>query len=226
MRKTTLLATALLFIIALVLVGCTTDTRVAKDADSTVLEKTNSDVMVKDDSAMMEKNSSADAMMEKDSDSMMEDKSGSMMEKDDSAMMEKNESAMMESEDSMMEHSYVGKTLAGTTTPYLEFNKNDYMDAIADGKVILLNFYANWCPVCKDEQVEAFDAFNDLDNKNVIGFRVNYKDSDTDDDEVALAKQFGITYQHTKVLLINGTQSLKTLESWSKADYVAQLATV
>ena len=46
-------------------------------------------------------------------------------------------------EKGMMETEYKGKVLAGTTTKYLDFNKEDYDKALKENKKILLNSYAN-----------------------------------------------------------------------------------
>lgn len=108
-------------------------------------------------------------------------------------------------------------------SPYIEFTKEAYDKAIAENKKILLYFYANWCPICRAEQPAVNEAFSELDDVRIIGFRVNYKDSDTDEYEEELAKEFGIAYQHTKVLLVNGEQVVKSLESWSKERYIEEL---
>ncbi|MBI4152969.1 thioredoxin family protein [Candidatus Woesearchaeota archaeon] len=128
--------------------------------------------------------------------------------------------------DSMMESPFKGNVLAGKKSPYIEFNQEDYQKALDESKVILLYFYASWCPICKVEQQETFAAFNELDNENVVGFRVNYRDSDTDADEEELAKQFGITYQHTKVILKDGKQALKAPDSWDKQRYLDEITKV
>jgi len=118
------------------------------------------------------------------------------------------------------------KVLAGTTSKYLEFNKADYDKALKEKKKVLLYFYANWCPTCKKEQPETFAAFNELNDPDLIGFRVNFRDSDTDADEEALAKEFGVSYQHTKVILKNGQRVLKAPDSWNKQRYLDELAKV
>ena len=134
--------------------------------------------------------------------------------------------AMKKEEVIMMEKSYTGKVLAGTTTKYLDFNKADYEKALKEKKKILLYFYANWCPICKREQPETFAAFNEINDADLIGFRVNYRDSDTDTDEEALAKEFGVSYQHTKVLLKEGQRVGKFPDSWDKQRYLDELAKV
>ena len=122
---------------------------------------------------------------------------------------------------------YKGKVLAGTEkTKYLDFNKADYEKALKEKKKILLYFYANWCPICKKEQPETFAAFNELNDPDLIGFRVNYKDSETNEDEEAIAKQFGVAYQHTKVILKERKQVGKFPDSWNKQRYLDELAKI
>jgi hypothetical protein len=43
----------------------------------------------------------------------------------------------------------------------------------------------------------------------VVALRVNYNDSDTDEDEKALAKEFGVTYQHTMFFIGRDGQTKK-----------------
>jgi|SRR3989344_2770292 len=144
----------------------------------------------------------------------------------ESAMIDKEKEIMIEDNNGIKEEGSMekGKVLAGTTTKYLEFNKADYDRALAENKVVLLNFYANWCPICRAEQPSALAAFNELNKENVIGFRVNYKDSDTNSDEETLAEQFQIPYQHTKVIIVNGKQVLKSPDSWDKERYMGEIS--
>lgn len=114
---------------------------------------------------------------------------------------------------------YQGKKIAGNIAPFLEFHQADYNKALKEDKVIVLNFYANWCPICRAEEPTIHEGFNSLSSDKVIGFRVNYNDSDTDADEKALAKQFKITYQHTKVILKKGQEFSRFLDSWDKTTF-------
>ena len=136
------------------------------------------------------------------------------------AMMEKK--SMEKGE--MMESSYTGKVLAGTTSKYLEFNKADYDKSLKENKKILLYFYANWCPLCKKEQPETMAAFNELNDPNLVGFRVHYNDGEDNNDAKALAQQFQVPYQHTKVIIKDGKQVLKAPDSWNKQRYLTELA--
>lgn len=112
---------------------------------------------------------------------------------------------------------YEGKVLAGKSSPYLEFNKKDYDKSLESGKIIFLNFYANWCPVCRQEVPVLKQGFDEFETDKIIGFRVNFKDTDTDINEVQMAKDFEIPYQHTKVILKNGKVILKDGNTWDIA---------
>lgn len=118
---------------------------------------------------------------------------------------------------------FQGRVIAGTSAPFIEFNKADYEAAKKAGKVIVLDFYANWCPICRAEAPNIQAGFNSLTTNNVVGFRVNYKDDETDPDEAALAKQFGINYQHTKVIVKDRKQVLKTSEIWNKETLIKEI---
>lgn len=231
--KTTYLAAALL-ILLVSLSACNT-IRTQPSNENNMMEDDpakNKDSMMDENKAMEENNDAMmeednDAMMEKE-DTMMEENNDAMMEKTDS-MMEENNDTMMEKEDSMMEENsmmqkYEGEVLAGTSAKYMDFTKEDYELALSENKVVVLYFYATWCPTCRAEQPEAFEAFNEMDKENVVGFRVNYKDSDTDEYEAGLAKEFGITYQHTKVILKDGVRVLKSPESWDSARYIEEIS--
>ena len=121
--------------------------------------------------------------------------------------------------DGAMMAKYTGTVLAGKSAPLLDFTKTDYDVAIKSDKLVVLYFYANWCPICKAEFPVMQKVFNELTTDKVIGFRVNYNDSDTDSNEKALASQFGVAYQHTKVFVKNGQRILKSPEGWDDKRY-------
>lgn len=121
------------------------------------------------------------------------------------------------------EKSYI---LAGKTTPYIEFNKLDYEKAVSSGKIIFLEFYANWCPICRAQEPKLFEGFDALTDEKVIGFRVNYNDDETNELEKQLAKDFGVTYQHTHVILRDGKVVSKTNDDLDKESFVSLVENV
>jgi thioredoxin 1 len=143
---------------------------------------------------------------------------------EESTMMEKK--AETGEPQSMMESGYNGKILVDAETPFVEFTQKDYEKALADGKVVILDFYADWCPICRGEAPVLEQGFRSLNNPDVIGFRVNYNDTETDADEEALAKKYGVTYQHTKVIIKDGTQVLKDGQVWDAETFVEQVNSV
>ena len=117
-----------------------------------------------------------------------------------------------------------GEVLAGKTSPLYNFTKAKYDEAIKSDKLVVLYFYADWCPICKAEVPKLYAAFDELTTDKVVGMRVNYNDSDTDSDEENLAREYGVAYQHTKVFIKNGQRILKSPESWEKQRYLDEIA--
>lgn len=122
--------------------------------------------------------------------------------------------------------SYAGTSLAGTSAPLLDFTADDYNAALQTDKLIVLYFYANWCPICREEFPKMQSAFNQLTTDQVIAFRVNFNDNETDDLEQSLARAHGIAYQHTKVFVQGGQQILKSPETWEEERYLTEIESV
>lgn len=118
---------------------------------------------------------------------------------------------------------YSGTVLAGSSSPLLDFKKADYDKVSASDKLVVLYFYANWCPICKEEVPKLEGAFNELQTDKVVGFRLNFNDNETDNYEKKLAEEFGVGYQHIKVFVKNGQRVLKSPESWDKDRYLKEI---
>lgn len=124
----------------------------------------------------------------------------------------------------LTEASFTGQRLAGSQSKLYAFEPADYEAAKDSGQLVVLYFYAKWCPICVAETANAlYPAFDSLDSGGVIGFRVNFNDNDTSAEEKALAKEFGVAYQHTKVFVKNGQRLLKSPEQWDTARYLSEI---
>ena len=166
---------------------------------------------------------------------------GTTQESDREALDEMHDDVMMESDDTMIEgddammdegvlmgaeSEFSGTRLAGSASaPLLDFTQADYEKALASEKLIALYFYANWCPTCRAEFPLMEQAFDKLETDQVVGFRVNFNDNETDADETALAREFGVAYQHTKVFVKNGERIVKSPESWDAKRYEKEITT-
>jgi thioredoxin 1 len=74
------------------------------------------------------------------------------------------------------------------------FNRQAFDKAKADGKTVVVDFDAGWCPVCK-KQAEAIPQVLKRDKfQRVVVFKADY------DTEKELKKQLKITHQSTLVL--------------------------
>jgi len=157
---------------------------------------------------------------------MMEKEEGAMMEKEDSgAMMEKKEGTMMEKRpEATPEPSPTAGTEQSTGQLVAEFSMAGYTNAVKTGKVAVLYYYANWCPICRAEFPKFQAAVRTLADVRVSAFRVNYNDTDTDTDETTAAKTFQVGSQHTLVIVKNGELAFKgSTAGWTETQYTEKI---
>jgi len=88
------------------------------------------------------------------------------------------------------------KMLENNSLRYLVYSKTA-LDSSANSRRVLF-FYANWCPTCRPTDVNFKENLSKIP-KDLTIVRINYNDSDTDQEEKDLAKKYNITYQHTFV---------------------------
>ena len=114
--------------------------------------------------------------------------------------------------------------LAGSTSPYYRFDKSHFEKSLQESKIIFLDFHADWCPICLQEKPGILAAFNELNNDNVVGYQVHYNDGQTTEYDKEMAKKYGITYQHKKVIIgKDGKVALKSLEVFSKEKVINEI---
>lgn len=149
-----------------------------------------------------------------------------MMEKD--AIMEKETApeAMMDGEWTAEEKAAMEQEHAETmmTSGYQDYNKELFDKAQSEGKLIVLDFAANWCPACQAEGPEIRKGVEQLNSDKIVVFKVHYKDDQTTEEHTALAKQYQIPYQHTKVVLKDGRMVAKNPQAWTAEDFVKEVS--
>lgn len=109
---------------------------------------------------------------------------------------------------------------------FVKYTKERFEQAVAEKKVIVLDFAANWCLDCLREEPELRKGVMELKSPDVIVLKIPYTDSDTLPEHTALAQQYQIAYQHTKVIIKDGAVVLKTPEVWTAGRFVAELQKV
>lgn len=57
---------------------------------------------------------------------------------------------------------------------YQHFSQSAYDHALADGKTVILNFYADWCPTCLLNEPIIADVLATSSDDSIVGFRVNF----------------------------------------------------
>lgn len=92
-------------------------------------------------------------------------------------------------------------------------------------KTTVLFFFANWCPTCIPVDQE-FKTNNANIPANTTVIRVNYNDNDTSPLEKDLALKYGVTYQHTFVVLNDQHEKILTWNGGGIETLKSKLASI
>lgn len=83
---------------------------------------------------------------------------------------------------------------------------SDYEPSVlANGEMKVLFFYAAWCPICRAAEADV-QAWYGAELPSINMYKVNY------DTETALKSRFGVTYQHTFVLVDGEGNAVTTVQ--------------
>ncbi|PIS05262.1 MAG: hypothetical protein COT81_02060 [Candidatus Buchananbacteria bacterium CG10_big_fil_rev_8_21_14_0_10_42_9] len=120
------------------------------------------------------------------------------------------------------------QTVPVTSVNYQRYNEADYQAALTSGQPVLLYFTASWCPTCRRQNPvvnELFGTDADVLSWGVQGFFVHYNDPETNSEDQALAKEFGVTYQHT-FFVINGSAQNKFIGHQTTSQLKSQISSI
>lgn len=108
----------------------------------------------------------------------------------------KNSEGVAVLQNSNVQQNGTDKSTTTGISRYTEYTQAA-LDKTAHTRRVLF-FYAHWCPTCRPTDA-SFKENGSQIPEDVTVIRVNYNDTDTDQQEKDLASKYGVTYQHTFV---------------------------
>jgi thiol-disulfide isomerase/thioredoxin len=121
--------------------------------------------------------------------------------------------------------SFEGILLAGASdkSQFLEFNSKDYQKALDENKTIVLYFFSNWCPICHKSLPNRLAVFNKLQDSQVVGFKVDYADANTERAETLLAQELKVTSQSTTLIIKNGREVFRFIGDMERDQIISEI---
>ena len=80
------------------------------------------------------------------------------------------------------------------------FTRTDFDMALRDGKTVVLDFHANWCPTCKKQEPLLNEITNMPGYEMVVALKADF------DKEKDLKKEFRVTKQSTIIVFKKGQE--------------------
>ena len=99
----------------------------------------------------------------------------------------------------------------------MPYDKAKFDAAVAQGKPVLMQFAADWCPTCKEQKPIVRALMNDPKRKNLTLFLADF------DKEEALKKRLGVTMQSTLIAFKSGKEVARSTGQTDKAELGALL---
>ena len=97
------------------------------------------------------------------------------------------------------------------------YTKAAFDKALADGKPVVVDFWASWCPTCKEQKPVVQSLLKDAKRKSLTVFVADF------DKEEALKKQLNVTMQSTLVAFKGGQEVARSTGQTDKAELAALL---
>jgi len=99
----------------------------------------------------------------------------------------------------------------------LPFSQPAFDKALAEGKPVVVDFAASWCPTCKQQKPIVQSLAHDAKRKSLTIFVADF------DKEEALKKQLNVTMQSTLVAFKAGKEVARSTGQTDKAELGALL---
>lgn len=98
----------------------------------------------------------------------------------------------------------------------MPFNQQAFMKAKSEGKTVLVDFHADWCPVCRKQASVLPDVLKHDSYQNVVAFTANF------DSEKKLEKKLKVNHQSTLVVF-KGEKEVARESGVTTADGIEKL---
>ena len=98
------------------------------------------------------------------------------------------------------------------------FDKSRFDKLLAEGKPIIVDFYADWCPTCKAQKPSVQALAADPKFKDVTVFTADY------DKEKELKKELRVSSQSTFIVFKDGKEVARSTGQTKKYDIAATFA--
>lgn len=98
------------------------------------------------------------------------------------------------------------------------FDKTAFEKALAEGKPVIVDFYADWCPTCKAQKPHALSVLGEPRMKDVILFVADF------DKERDLRRSLRVTQQSTFVVFKAGKEVARSTGQTRREDLAALFA--
>jgi thiol-disulfide isomerase/thioredoxin len=106
---------------------------------------------------------------------------------------------------------------AASVAAELPFSKGAFDQALAEGKPVVVDFAASWCPTCKAQKPVVQGLLKDAKRKTLTVFVADFDKEDT------LKQQLKVTMQSTLIAFKGGREVARSTGQTDKAELGALL---
>jgi thiol-disulfide isomerase/thioredoxin len=106
----------------------------------------------------------------------------------------------------------------GVAAGEMSYDKAAFEKALTEGKPVIVDFQADWCPTCKAQKPIVQELIRDPKMKDVVLFLADF------DNEKDLKKTLRVSMQSTFVVFKGGKEVARSTGQTRKADLAATFA--